>query len=387
MKPKFSKRVRRCNPSATLEISEMASELEKKGEDVISLGVGEPDFDTPEPIKECCKKSIDDGFVHYTDSQGIEELRIEIMQKLKEKNDISVKKDEVLVTAGAKYAIYLIMQGLIGEGDEVVLFDPAWVSYPETIKLASGKTRWCSTDHEHRPIIEEYKELMNENVALTVLNSPCNPTGKVYSKDRIKKIVEIAKENNSLVLSDEVYEEIIFEKEHYSPAKDFENVITVNGYSKTFSMTGWRLGYLTAQKEIIDNLTKIQQHSVSCPTSFVQKAALCAYNNEKVRSKVKEMVQEFRERRNILVDELKKIPEINCQKPEGTFYAFPEVGIDSMRFSKKALKEANVAVTPGSAFGVEGKGNFRISFANSKERIKEAICRLDNSLNEIISSS
>ncbi len=383
MRPNFSSRANQCNPSATLKISEMASELEKKGKDVISLGVGEPDFDTPKPIKESCKKAIDEGFVHYTDSQGIEELRKKISTKLREENGIKTSKEEILATPGAKYAIYLIFQGLVEEGDEVILFDPSWVTYPESIKLAGGKIRWCPTKKDHSPDIDEYKEIINKDVALTVINSPCNPTGKVFSKKTIKAITELAKEYNSLILSDEIYEKIIYEKNHYSPAKEYENTITVNGFSKTYSMTGWRLGYLCADKEIVDKLTNIQQHSVSCPTSFVQKAAINAFT-ESTNNFLEKMVKKFEERRDILIDKLKTIEAINCQKPEGTFYAFPEIGMNSMDFSKKVLKKANVAVTPGSAFGDEGKGHFRISFANSEDRIKEAVERIKQNLDKIL---
>ncbi|PTD93679.1 aspartate aminotransferase [archaeon SCG-AAA382B04] len=385
MKPNFSSRLKNCNPSATLEISEMASKLERKGKDVISLGVGEPDFDTPEPIKQCAIQALKDGFVHYTESQGIENLREKITQKLKKQNGVDTNKKEIITTPGAKYALYLICQGLIDEGEEAMLFDPAWVSYPEMIKLAGGKVKWCPTDENHSPEVERFKEIIHEGTKLVILNSPCNPTGKVYSKETIEAITEISREKDVFVISDEVYEKIIYEKSHYSPRSDYENVITVNGFSKTYSMTGWRLGYLNANEEIVNNLTKIQQHSVSCPTSFVQKGARCALTDE-IDPYVDEMVNKFEKRRDLVMEKLNKIEQLSCNEPEGSFYAFPKVGVDSMKFSKKMLKKANVAITPGKAFGRKGEGHFRMSFANSEERINEALNRISVFLEEVLNS-
>ncbi|OKY78361.1 MAG: Aspartate/tyrosine/aromatic aminotransferase [Candidatus Methanohalarchaeum thermophilum] len=375
MKYDFSTRIRQVNPSATQQIADKAKELSQRGEDVISLGVGEPDFDTPVEVKECAKEALDDGFVHYTSTKGIRELREEIVGKLEEENQIDAGIEDVLVTPGGKFSIFLVCQAFLDENDEAILFDPAWVSYDECVKLAGAEPVWSETNANLKPDLEDFKDKINDSTSLVILNSPCNPTGQVYDESTIKAVTEIARENNCLVMSDEIYEKIIYEKEHYSPGSEYDNVITVNGFSKTFSMTGWRLGYTVAEEEVIDEMKKIQQHSVSCPTSFAQKGAVCAYKNKEIESKLEGMVLKYRKRRDTLLKGLKSL-DIECTKPEGGFYAFPYIGTDSFKVSEELLDKCHIGVTPGKAFGDGGKGYIRISYAQSEERIKEAIERI-----------
>ncbi|OUJ19018.1 Aspartate/tyrosine/aromatic aminotransferase [Methanonatronarchaeum thermophilum] len=378
MSRKISRRVQRIESSATLKMADLAKELRRQGEDVISLGVGEPDFDTPRNIKKCSKEALDSGFVHYTDSKGIPELRELLSEKLGRENNIDIESDEIILTPGAKFAIFLACQTLLEDGDKALLFDPSWVSYKESVKMTGAGIEWCSMNNELRPSVEEYKDILEStDISLVVLNSPCNPTGQVYSEGEIRELVEIALDNDAYVLSDEIYEKIIYDREHYSPSADYEDVITINGFSKTYSMTGWRLGYIVADEELINQFIKIQQHSVSCPTSFAQKGALCALNDPVSDEIVGEMVGRFKGRRDMLVDGLNSFSDVECVTPEGAFYAFPDVGRDSDVVAEQLLRECHVVVTPGSAFGEDCKNNIRISYARSEERIKEALERME----------
>ncbi|RZN63370.1 pyridoxal phosphate-dependent aminotransferase [Methanonatronarchaeum sp. AMET6-2] len=378
MNRKISRRVRGIESSATLKMADLAKELRREGEDVISLGVGEPDFDTPSNIKECSKKALDEGFVHYTESKGIPELRELLSEKLERDNGVDKTPEEIILTPGAKFAIYLACQTLLDDGDKALLFDPSWVSYKESVKMAGAEVEWCPVGDDLVPSIEDYKEkLESMDISLVVINSPCNPTGQVYSEDEVKELVEVAVDNNATVLSDEIYEKIIYDREHYSPASDYDDVVTINGFSKTYSMTGWRLGYIVGERDLIDQIIKIQQHSVSCPTSFAQKGALCALEDPESDEVVSEMVRRFRDRRDLLVEGLNSFSDVECVKPEGAFYAFPDVGRNSDEVAEKLLRECHVVVTPGSAFGEDCKNNIRISYARSEERIREALNRME----------
>ncbi|WGI17353.1 pyridoxal phosphate-dependent aminotransferase [Methanonatronarchaeum sp. AMET-Sl] len=378
MSRKISRRVQRIESSATLKMADLAKKLRRKGEDVISLGVGEPDFDTPYNIKECSKQALDDGFVHYTDSKGIPELRELLSEKLSRDNGIKKKPSEIILTPGAKFAIFLACQTLLEDGDKALLFDPSWVSYKESVKMTGAEVEWCSMNEDLRPSVEEYKDILeSENISIVVLNSPCNPTGQVYSEEEVRELVEIALDNDATVLSDEIYEKIVYNRDHYSPASDYQDVVTINGFSKTYSMTGWRLGYIVADEDLINQFIKIQQHSVSCPTSFAQKGALCALNDPVSDEVVSEMVERFRDRRDLLVEGLNSFSEVECVTPEGAFYAFPDVGRDSDMVAERLLRECHVVVTPGSAFGEDSRNNIRISYARSEERIKEALERME----------
>ncbi len=250
-------------------------------------------------------------------------------------------------------------------------------------KLAGAKVEWLKTDEKFNPDLEDLKKKASE-LKLILLNSPNNPTGRVYSKDKIKSIAEIAKDHDVTLLSDEVYEKLIFDGEHYSPAQDYPNIITQNSCSKPFAMTGWRVGYFTAPDEIIDAAKKIQSHSVTCATSIAQYAAAEALTSEKVAEKVEKMRQKFKERRDLISRKMKKIEKIKFVKPEGAFYSFFKFDKDlnSLEFSEQLLKEKGVAVTPGSAFGKNREKWIRISFANKKEKLKEAIDRIEEFINK-----
>ncbi len=362
-------------PSATIRLSELAKELKKEGKDVIDLSVGEPDFKTPENIVEAAYKALKEGKTFYAPAQGIPELREAIAEKLREENKIDARAKNVIVTVGAKYAIYTVMQALINDGDEVILLEPAWVSYEACILLAGGKPVWVphSEDFKDAPI-EAY---VSEKTKMIIINTPNNPIGVVYPKDFLKKVADIARDHNIYVISDEVYEKIIFEGKHYSIAsfdEMFDRTVTINAFSKTYAMTGWRIGYAVANEDIIAKMRKIQSHSVTSPTTFVQYAAIEALKGD--QSFVEKMVKAFKERRDILSKGLKKL-NIPYAPPEGAFYIFADVRTDGEAFSQDFLNRYYVAVTPGSAFGRRYSNWVRISYATSKENIKKMLERLE----------
>ncbi len=362
-------------PSATIRLSELAKELKKEGRDVIDLSVGEPDFKTPENIVEAAYKALKEGKTFYAPAQGIPELREAIAEKLREENKIDARAENVIVTVGAKYAIYAVMQALINDGDEVILLEPAWVSYEACILLAGGKPVWVphSEDFKDAPI-EDY---VNEKTKMIIINTPNNPIGVVYPKNFLKKVADIARDHNIYVISDEVYEKIIFEGKHYSIASFddmFDRTVTINAFSKTYAMTGWRIGYAVANEDIIAKMRKIQSHSVTSPTTFVQYAAIEALKGD--QSFVEKMVKAFKERRDILSKGLEKL-NIPHAPPEGAFYIFADVRTDGDAFSQDFLNRYYVAVTPGSAFGRRYSNWVRISYATSKENIKKMLERLE----------
>lgn len=379
----ISDRVQRIEPSATLKVSNLVKEMRNEGKEVISLSVGEPDFDTPSVIKESTMKALENGKTYYTSGTGIIGLRNAIKNKFKSENGIETHEDNIIVTPGGKFSIFLACQTILQEGDRAGIFDPAWVSYLPNIKLAGAEPVWLDTDEKFKPDLIDFKNKAS-NLKMIILNSPSNPTGKVYSEELIRKIVHIAEENDIIVLSDEVYEKLMYEGEHYSPASDYKNVVTVNSCSKPYAMTGWRIGYFTGPGEIVDAAKKIQSHSVSCATSFAQKGAEKALTSSRVEEKVSEMRKEFEERRDLVVDGLREIKGIHCMKPEGAFYCFVEFDMEmsSLEFCEKLLKERGVAVTPGSAFGRDREEYFRLSFTNSKEKIKEALRKIQSFTND-----
>jgi aspartate aminotransferase len=374
-----AKRLQKITESATLRISNLASELKSQGKDIISFSLGEPDFATPGHIIEAVKASLEHGDTHYTPSPGIPELRKAIAQKLKNDNNIEVKPGSIIVTPGAKQAIFEVMLSVLQDGDDAILFDPAWVSYDPCVMLTGAKTVWVPTypDKSFKPV--NLAEYITKKTKIIVMNSPCNPTGGVYGRETLKEIADIAVDKNILVLSDEIYEKIIYGKEHISIGSmdDMQDLaITVNGFSKAYAMTGWRLGYVSAPKEIYDRMLKLHSHSVSQATSFVQYAGIAALQGD--QTCVNDMVREFGARRDLLVKGLNKLG-IRCAMPDGAFYAFADVseyGIGE-KVAELLLSKAFVATTPGSAFGEEGNDFIRISYATSQERIREALRRME----------
>lgn len=375
-------RLQNIPESATIKMSNLANELKSQGYDVISFSLGEPDFDTPKHICDAAKASLDRGETHYTPSPGIPELREAIAEKLNRENNIETTKNNIIVTPGAKQAIFEIILSVLNKGDEAVLFNPAWVSYDPAIMLTGAKTVWAATKRDNGFSPVDVNDYITPKTRLIVVNSPCNPTGSVYDKSTLKEIADIAIDKNIMVLSDEIYEKITYDREHISIGSMDgmqELTITVNGFSKAYAMTGWRLGYVNAPDGIYKPMMKLHSHSVSQATSFVQYAGIAALQGD--QSCVTDMVREFRVRRDVLVDGLDKLG-IKCARPDGAFYAFADVSKygTGEEVAGLLLNRAYVAATPGGAFGDAGRDFLRISYATSQERIREALERMEKVL-------
>ncbi len=369
----LNERVLRVQPSATLAISAEAKRLAAEGKPVINMGVGEPDFPTPEHIIRAAEKAMREGKTFYTPAKGIPEL-LEAVADYYRQRGINTKAENVIATPGAKYAIFEAMLATLNEGDEVILLDPSWVSYEPCITMAGGKAVWVphSEGFDDAPV-EEY---VSSKTKMIVINSPSNPLGVVYPESFLKKVRDLAVDHNLLVLSDEIYDRIVFDTEFKSIATldgMVERTIIVNGFSKTYSMTGWRLGYAIAPEEIVKYMLRIQSHSVSHPTSFVQYAGVEALKGD--QSCVDKMVREFRKRRDAMMKWLDDIG-LDYAPPRGAFYMFVNVERDSMEFCSEFLKEKFVATTPGKAFGKSFDTWIRLSYATSMENIEEAMKRL-----------
>ncbi len=363
-----------------MKISAMAKRLNAAGLDVIDLGVGEPDFDTPKNICDAAVSSIQRGDTHYLPTSGIPELRAAIAEKLRRENGIEVSPDLVSVVPGAKMAIFAAMQALLDEGDEGVLIGPSWVSYEPCISFAGGRVRWAEVDEEFEPI--SLADSITPKTRMILVNSPSNPTGAVFDRSILEEIRDLAVDHDLLVLSDEIYEKIIYGQDHLSIGSFSgmeERTVTVNGFSKCYAMTGWRLGYLAGPQEVMKWVNRILSHSVSHATTFVQWAGVEALKGP--QDSINAMVAEFQARRDLLVAGLAEIG-IRCPLPGGAFYVFPDVsefgGGDE--FTERILSEAMVAATPGSAFGPGGAGHVRISYAASRERLAEALARIEKML-------
>jgi aspartate aminotransferase len=373
---KFSERIQRVEPSATLAISNLAAELEAEGADVVDLSVGEPDFPTPENVVEAGKAAMDAGHTGYTSSNGILELRETIAEKLRD-DGIDCEAGNVIVTPGAKQSLYEAVQTLVDDGDEVVLLDPAWVSYEAMAKLAGGdlnRVDLAPHDFQLEPALDDLAEAVSDGTELLIVNSPNNPTGAVYSDAALVGVRDLAVEHDVTVISDEIYQEITYGAEPTSLASldgMADRTVTVNGFSKAYSMTGWRLGYFAGPEELVSEAGKLHSHSVSCATNFVQQAGVEALRN--TEESVEEMVEAFAERRAFLLDRLGAVG-VEAPEPDGAFYLMIPVSTDDQQWCEKALEEAHVATVPGSAFGVPGYA--RISYANSQKRIGEAVDRL-----------
>jgi aspartate aminotransferase len=372
----FAERVERVEPSATLAISTLAGELEAEGADVVDLSVGEPDFPTPENIVEAGKDAMDAGHTGYTASNGIAELREAIAAKL-DADGLDYSPEEIIVTPGGKQALFETFQTLIDEGDEVCLLDPAWVSYEAMAKLAGGslsRVDLATHDFQLEPALDDLAESVSDETELLVVNSPSNPTGAVYSDAALEGVRDLAVDHDMTVISDEIYKEITYGVEPTSLGTlegMAERTVTINGFSKAYSMTGWRLGYLAAPEELVSQAGKLQSHSVSSATNFVQHAGIEALEN--TDRAVGQMAEAFEERRDLLVELLGE-HGIETSEPEGAFYMMVPVSDDDQQWCEEAIEDAHVATVPGSAFGTPGYARF--SYANSQERLREAIERL-----------
>ncbi len=377
-----SRRVRSVSESATMRIASLAGELKRKGVDLISLSLGEPDFTTPPHICEAAKDALDAGETHYAPSAGIPELREEIALKLQRENNIQAEPSNIIVTPGAKQAVFEAVLSVVDDGDEVLLFDPAWVSYDACVRLAGGRSVWVPTDPYDGFKPENLAEHITAKTRLIIVNTPGNPTGAVYDREVLREISELAIDHDLLVLSDEIYEKVIYGKRHESLAAFDgmeERTITVNGFSKAYAMTGWRLGYLAAPSGLVSQIMKVHSHSVSQAASFVQHAGLAALRGD--QQCVIDMTTEFEKRRNLIVKGLNELG-LDTPLPDGAFYAFTNVSRygSGDEFAERLLKEAHVAVTPGSAFGSVGANYIRISYATSQERIREALLRIERTI-------
>ena len=352
-----------------IELSQIRKMFEITNPNAINLGIGEPDFNVPENIKQAMKNSIDDNDTHYTPNKGYIELREAIVDKFKKDNGIETNPDNIIVTVGASEALYMCAQAFIESGDEVILPNPSFLSYEACVKLADGKIIPvdCKMENEFKLKADDVSEKITKNTKAIMLNSPSNPTGAVMEKEDIKAIADLSIDNDFLIISDEIYEKIIYDKKHYSPAKYSDNVITLNGFSKTYAMTGLRIGYLTANEEYTEELLKIHQYNIACASTVSQRGAYEALTGP--QDEVTKMVNEFKNRRDLIV---KRLNEMGYEtvNAEGAFYVFPK--IEDKEFVQKAAK-AGVITVPGAAFGSNGENHVRMSYANSYENIEKAM--------------
>ena len=396
----LSKLARELKPSATLAITAKAKEMKSQGIDVIGFGAGEPDFDTPENIKEFAKRSIDNGFTKYTAASGIDELKNAIISRIKEDYNVEYEKKEIFVGSGAKHVLYNLFQVLLDLNDEVIIPAPYWVSYPEQVRIAGGKPVILTTEQSNGFKVKpsEIQNVITDKTKILVLNYPSNPTGVTFTKEELVEIANLAEKNDLIVISDEIYDKTLYsETKHTSFVQINDSIknrtILVNGVSKTYSMTGWRIGYAAGNKKVLAAMNNLAGQSTSNPTSIAQKASVEAFSGP--QDKVDEMVVEFKKRRDFICKELNNINGISCLVPDGAFYVFPDISYyfgkeykngkieNSVDFADFLLNEAKVAVVPGIEFGSDK--NIRISYATSMHDIKEGIKRIKEKLEEFFS--
>jgi aspartate aminotransferase len=387
---KLSKRVQQLSPSPTLTITAKAKALRQEGYDVIDLGVGEPDFNTPEHILQAAKEAMDAGYTRYTASGGIPELKKAIIDKLQRDNELIYQPHQITVTVGAKHALYNLFQVLLDDGDEVIVPAPYWVSYVEQVKLAGGVPVIVNGEESHQFKItsEQLEEAITGRTKAVIINSPSNPTGMIYTEAELRALGEVCTRKNLFIVSDEIYEHFLYgEEKHVSLArlgpKYYQNTIIINGVSKSYAMTGWRIGFAAGPAEIITAMTNLASHSTSNPTSISQYASVAAFNG--TQHPLEEMKQAFKERRDYVIDRLQQIPGFQCQKPAGAFYAFVNIYEtlnhsdgkyrDSIAWAETLLEKEQVAVIPGSAFGFPH--HIRISYATSMENLQRALQRIE----------
>jgi aspartate aminotransferase len=387
MEVRLANRVSALTPSTTLAITAKAKELKDQGEDVIGLGAGEPDFNTPQHILDAAVQSMNQGHTKYTPSAGLPTLKKAIIGKLEKDQGLTYKPNEIIVANGAKHALYTLFQVLLNDGDEVIIPTPFWVSYPEQVKLAGGKPVYVEglENVQFKITPEQLENAITEKTKAVIINSPSNPTGVIYSEAELLELGNICLKHNVLIVSDEIYEKLIYgEDRHVSIAQLSpelkEQTIIINGVSKSHSMTGWRIGYAAGNKEIIEAMTNLASHSTSNPTTTAQYATIAAYNGS--QDSVEEMRKAFAKRLEIIYDKLVAIPGFTCVKPQGAFYLYPNVkaaaeitgykDVDS--FVEALLVEAKVAVVPGSGFGTPD--NIRLSYATSLEQLEKAVERI-----------
>jgi aspartate aminotransferase len=389
---KISKRALAVIDSPTMAVATKAMELKAKGVDVVSFGAGEPDFDTPDYIKQAAIDAIKAGQTKYTATPGIPDLRKAICAKLEKENGLKYAANQVIVNIGAKHSVYEAIQAVIDDGDEVIMPAPYWVTYPEAIALAGGKPVVVKTDrsNDYKMTPAQLKAAITGKTAMVIINSPNNPGGFTYTPDELKALAKVLEGTNIWVLSDEIYEKLIYGDTKFisfaSISEDaYNRTLTINGFSKAFAMTGWRLGYTAGPKAAIDAMGRLQSHMTQNPVSFAQTAAVAALQKE--NGHVESMRLEFEKRAKFMADRLNSIKGVICPQPTGAFYCFPDVSAhygrtiggvkitDSLVFSNALLEQASVALVPGGAFGVEE--NVRLSFACSMQNISKGLDRLE----------
>ncbi len=395
---KISKRAQSVPTSATIAVTSRAQELKAQGVDVVGFGAGAPDFDTPEYIKDAAIEALKAGKTKYTSAAGIVELRAAIAEKLQKENGLEYSPEQIIVNIGGKHSIYEAMQAVLDPGDEVILPTPYWVTYPETLKLAGAKAKVIQTDKstEYKITPSQLQNAITEKTAMLVINSPNNPGGFTYTPDEQKALAKVLEGTDVCVISDEIYEKLIFGKTEFvsfaSLSEDaYNRTLTMNGFSKTFSMTGWRIGYTAGPLGVIKAMGRLQSHMTSNCVTFCQYAAIAAFGAP-AHETIEKMRQEFERRGNYMSQRLNSIEGVECSEPTGAFYCFPDVSshygrningakiTGSMDFAQALLEQTNVALVPGLPFGCDK--NVRLSFACSLEQITKGLDRLEEWLSQ-----
>ncbi|MBS7605214.1 MAG: pyridoxal phosphate-dependent aminotransferase [Candidatus Bathyarchaeia archaeon] len=379
---KISRRMDIIKPSGTIAMAEKAREIARSGRKILNLDVGEPDFDTPEHIKRAAIEALMNGFTHYTSSLGLIELRRTIAEYLERKRRLNVDPEkEIIITPGAKHAIFCACMATLDPGDQVLVLAPTWPTHFTCIEMAGAIPIEIPCGETYSIDEELLKSKITDKTRMILVNSPNNPTGGVLSVGDLKIIADLAEDHDLMVLSDEIYDEIVYDGVETKSMLSFnnvrENVIVINGFSKTYAMTGWRLGYAIANKDVIEAMNRIQQNTTTCPTSFVQVAGITALKGP--TESIEAMLKEFDRRRKYIVNALNEIRGVRCVMPKGAFYIFPRfygLKMSSFEVSMKLLEEECISTTPGSAFGTCGEGHIRISYANKFEVIVEAVERI-----------
>jgi aspartate aminotransferase len=380
---RISQRAASLSPSLTLAIDAKAKQMKAEGQDVVGFGAGEPDFDTPAHIKEAAIQALNAGFTKYTPSSGIPELRQAIADKFKRENGLSYKPSQIIVSCGGKHSCYNVIIATCQEGDEVIIPSPYWLSYPEMVKLAGAQPVIIQTTDksEFKVTLDQLRDAITPRTRLFLLNSPSNPTGSVYTPEEIKAIGDLCVEKGVLIMSDEIYEHLLYDGARHKSVASFspahqERTIIVHGFAKAWSMTGWRLGFLAAPEPIAKAIDAVQSHSTSNPTSFSQKGAVAALNGP--QDHLKAWLAEFDRRRTFAWKKLNSIPGLSCVNSKGAFYLFPNIsrlGLKSTEFCARLLDAEKVAAVPGVAFGADDY--LRISYATSMTNIEKGLDRLD----------
>ncbi|MFC1500996.1 pyridoxal phosphate-dependent aminotransferase [Elusimicrobiota bacterium] len=389
---KLAKRIQKIKPSPTLAIEAKAKALKAQGIDIISFGAGEPDFDTPDNIKQCAKKAIDEGFTKYCPVPGTPDLKAAIIEKLKRDNNLNYEQNEIIVSCGAKHSLYNLFQAILDKGNEIIIPAPYWVSYPDMAMLSEAKPKIVKTNesNEFKLMPKDLLKAITKKTKAIVINSPSNPTGSAYTKEELEEIGNICVKNKILIIADDIYEKLTYDNFKFTSIASISdkiknNTVVINGVSKSYSMTGWRIGYAAGNKEIVSAMTKIQSQSTSNPTSISLKAATEALTGP--QDSIEIMRIEFEKRRNYIVERLNNIEGIKCFKPKGSFYVFPNIkGLlgktykgkkinTCMDFATYLLENAKIAVVPGEPFGAPGY--MRLSYATSQSNIEKGLDRLE----------